>query len=465
MRVKEKIEVSGYFWLPSFPKRRIPGVLRISDGGRIELEVLGSFYEDTEVLDIISLNKETKVERIIGKIEKYGDVTLDDCLFINISTSDTSMSLIYARKAFLGIAYDDKEPILFNTFKFSVEGINEWVDLNKINPKVKENGDISIEYSPPKEVSIELYNGMKLLISSSWILSELPITTEAKITKKTYLQLISDRSLSTDEFTSIAYKLTNFFCFVIDNTVCIDHMSLIRNEKPQLVPVLLYYRTQPYTENEPEIEWHRMLFRYRQIEENAERIINSWLDAYDKIEPSLNLYFSVSTGGQKYVESKFLALAQGLETYHRRTSNKNRMDEDEFKKLTETLIDKCPKEHQDWLSGRLIYGNEYSFRQRLKRIVEPFKEFIGNRKDRDRLIIDILNTRNYLTHYNESLKEESVSGEELWFLYRKMEALFQLIFLYKVLGFTKEEVKAIIADNEQLRLKLGLTTENIESIK
>ena len=464
MRVKEKIEVSGYFWLPSFPKKRIPGVLRISDGGRIELEILGSFYENTEVLDIISLNKETKVERIIGEIEKYGDVTLDDCLFINISTSDTSMSLIYARKAFLGIAYDDKEPILFNTFKFSVEGINEWVNLNRINPKFKENGDISIEYSPPKEVSIELYNGMKLLISSSWSLSELPITTEAKITKKTYLQLISDHALSTDEFTSIAYKLTNFLCFVIDNTVCIDHISVTSNET-QLVPVLLYYRTQPYTENEPEIEWHRMLFRYRQIKENAERIINSWLNAYDKIEPSLNLYFSVSTGDQKYVESKFLALAQGLETYHRRTSNKNRMDEDEFEKLTETLIDKCPKKHQDWLSGRLKYGNEYSLRQRLKRIVEPFKEFIGNRKDRDRLIVDILNTRNYLTHYSESLKEESVSGEELWFLYRKMEALFQLIFLYKVLDFTKEEVKAIIADNEQLRLKLGLTTENIESIK
>ena len=252
-----------------------------------------------------------------------------------------------------------------------------------------------------------------------------------------------------------------------------DHISVTSNEicqgtingELQPVSILMYYRTQPYTEDEPEIEWHRMLFRYIEIKENAERIINSWLNAYDKIEPSLNLYFSVSTGGQKYVESKFLALAQGLETYHRRTSDESRMKRNEFKKLTETLIDKCPKEHQDLLSEKLKYWNELSLRQRLKKIVEPFKEFIGNRKNRDRLIGNIVDTRNYLTHYDESLKGKAIIGEELWSLYRKMEALFQLIFLYKVLDFTKEEVKAIIADNGQLRHKLDLTDEKIEAMK
>ena len=48
MRIKEEIKRSGYFWLPSASEKKLPGTLTISDGGKIELEVVGLFDETVE---------------------------------------------------------------------------------------------------------------------------------------------------------------------------------------------------------------------------------------------------------------------------------------------------------------------------------------------------------------------------------------------------------------------------------
>jgi hypothetical protein len=65
----------GNFWLPSAPERTIPGTLLISDGGNIELEVLGIFEES----EIEAINGNNNFKRIVGLIEGHEDVTLEDC--------------------------------------------------------------------------------------------------------------------------------------------------------------------------------------------------------------------------------------------------------------------------------------------------------------------------------------------------------------------------------------------------
>jgi len=112
LRVKENIEKAGYFWLPSTPDIKIPGTLIIKDGGNIELEVVGLFDESVEGLKK-TLRGQYNSGRIVGNIEKYGLVTLDDCFYKikNISFGGISRSSVYVNKAFLGVAYDEKEEI------------------------------------------------------------------------------------------------------------------------------------------------------------------------------------------------------------------------------------------------------------------------------------------------------------------------------------------------------------------
>jgi hypothetical protein len=180
------------------------------------------------------------------------------------------------------------------------------------------------------------------------------------------------------------------------------------------------------------------------------------LHAYREIEPALSLYFSTKTGAHRFLDGRFLALAHGLETYHRRTSNEKLMDDGEFEALVTEILSGCPEEKKEWLKDRLTYANEINLRNRIKKIVAAFKEHIGNSKTREKLISNIVDTRNYLTHFDKSSKHKAVSGRELAFLCFKMEALLQLHFL-QVLGFTKVEINSVLNNCDQLKQKLSGT--------
>ena len=111
------------------------------------------------------------------------------------------------------------------------------------------------------------------------------------------------------------------------------------------------------------------------MQNDAEKIINNWIKAYEQITPAFNLYFLVQMGAQhyQYLEERFMALVQGLEAYHRRTSDEKQMDQEEFEELVNNLIDQCPEEKREWLKGKLKYGNEVSLRHRLRKIVQPIQ--------------------------------------------------------------------------------------------
>jgi hypothetical protein len=126
------------------------------------------------------------------------------------------------------------------------------------------------------------------------------------------------------------------------------------------------------------------------------------------------------------------------------------MDEGEFKALVTEILLGCPAGKKDWLKDRLIYGNEINLRKRIKKIIEPFKELIGDPKSRKKLITNIVDTRNYLTHFDKSSKHKAISGGDLAFLCFKMEALLQLHFL-QVLGFTKSEISVVLNNCDQLK--------------
>jgi len=468
MRVKEEIRKHGCFWLPSAPERKLPGTLSIRDGGNVELEVFGIF--DRSIEGINRLQHSTLLGRIIGQIEGYSSVTLEDCFYKSCTPiafgSVPKPSIILANRALLGCLHDEKEEILINTFQFSVEGIDEWLELSGIEV-VKhrlKNQMTSINYSPPDEISLNLKDGMRLLITFRPTLA-VPKITEAKIAQKGYFKLISEQERPLSDFISSAYKITTFLNFAIDKTTCMDEITVtsdkiyreIGNEKAEPVPISLYHRSLPYSETKPEVKWHEMLFTFTQIQENVESILNKWFDAYSLIDPAFNLYFSAKTGGYKFLEGKFLALAQGIETCHRRTSDEKLMDDTMFDQLDEALnalAEESPEEHKEWISGKLRYGNELSLRQRIKRIIEPFKDLLGeSNKERKTLIKKIVDTRNYLTHYDQSLEKEAASGRDLWLLCRKMEGIFQL-HLLQVLDFTPEEISSMLDENYELRRKL-----------
>ena len=380
MRIKEEIKRSGRFWIPSAPEKQVDGTLTISDGGRIELKVNRPFASD--IRGIFNFNSEG-LNRIVGHIEKDGLVTLESCVYREnkrsiyhgaLYTSD----LISVGRIFTGVQYDEDEIPRFNTLKFSVEGIDEWVAISGIEVDYHrlEEHSASILYERPTDVVLNLENDIQLLITFSWTPPGWPNAKEAKITQKTYFKLVSEDARELDEFISVAHRITEFLCFAINETVSLDSMSAtsddltedIGEDRTQPKSIKIYYQSWPYAENEPKINRNDMLFKFTDIRGDAERIIDDWIKAYEQIAPAFRLYFLAKLGSQTYLEEKFLTLAQGLETYHRGTSNEKVMNEAEFEGLVENLLNQCPEERKEWLERKLKHGNEVSLRKRIKRL-------------------------------------------------------------------------------------------------
>lgn len=465
MQLSKPIEKPGFFWLPKEPRNRLPGVFRISESGEARLEV---FCLSDPIQFLIS--EDQNPNRIVGIIGNEL-ITLDECTYGDRSLQGSVLiSTIYAKRALIGFNYGKEEKITFSKIEFSVEGLDEWLPIfdlqGKYNSKDASIHDISIHYSPPKEISLNLPDGIRLkfIFLSNTYHDRIKIS----INQKAYISLISEKLQPIEYFLELVFKVHNLLRFAIDETVLIDSITGYSNEitqeleegKNSEVPIEIYYQSPLHSEERPEIHRSDMLFSYQEVADEFEEILTKWLENYDIYEPTFNLYFASVSSGQKYLEWKFLSLAQGIETLHRRSSQEMEMPEEEFRKIKKNVLKVTPNEKQEWLAVRLKYANELSLRKRIKQMIQPFKDLFGNGKERDSFIRKVVDTRNYLTHYDSGLETKAASGEDLWRLCMKLEALFQLHFL-RLIGMNIESIKSIVNKNATLRDKIGLEYQEL----
>ncbi|MBZ0157931.1 MAG: hypothetical protein K8I29_17170 [Alphaproteobacteria bacterium] len=85
-------------------------------------------------------------------------------------------------------------------------------------------------------------------------------------------------------------------------------------------------------------------------------------------------------------------------------------------------------------------------------MLEPFESLYGDSKARKHFIGKVIDTRNYLTHYDPKLAQQAANGEALWKLCMKLEALFQLHFL-RLIGLDAEFIKKLANENHALQSK------------
>lgn len=222
MRIEKEIEKTGFFWLPDREDNKKPGILKIQNGGKIELEIIGNFDQD-----LMLFNKEFSLPRIVGVIEGDGIITLEHCFYTkkNMSLGGISKSIIYASMMLSGAGWKKDAEITFSTFSFSVDCLDEWVGITGIKVEDDwENKTASIKYIPQESISFSLDNKLKLEICFGWTLPGSPRITEAKITQNVFFKLSSEEVLPLKNFREIAFKIINLMCFAMDDTVAMKNV-------------------------------------------------------------------------------------------------------------------------------------------------------------------------------------------------------------------------------------------------
>lgn len=440
MRIEQAIIKEGVFWLEGQEDADVQGVITIKENEPIVLQLSGSFNIEGSVFG------RPHVGRVLGRIEKYGYVTLEGCFYISQSFNYDSFdrSTLHVNSAYLGIAMKGNDDLQLNSLTFSCDSLDNWVGITGIKfEQVPKDGYYNLSYKKPDDISIEIGEGLSLSICFGASLPGSPIITEAGFKSRAYIRISSIDKSDFEELDKIAHKIVSFLSIAVGKQLVIsDVLGTIKGEQSK---VRVFYQSNKYAIAD-DLKNKDMIFKFSFVKDRLEEFIKNWLSFYDIASPAISLYFSSINKQHGLIEGRFISLVQGLETYHRTISTEKVMTEDEFAILTKEILDSCPEQHRSWLENRVKTGNEISLVKRIKRMIEPFKDYIGTSALVGKLSNKITTTRNYLTHYNSTYEAQSAKGLELYKLIVFMECLFMLHFL-KAMGMTDDDISAIMKIN------------------
>lgn len=201
-----------------------------------------------------------------------------------------------------------------------------------------------------------------------------------------------------------------------------------------------------------------MLFRYNDISENFESYLRKWFENANNLKPMYDLYFSIIHSSNMYVDHKFLSLMQALETYHRRILGGNELSENHHNKRILEILTAVPDQYRQWLEEKLKYSNELSLRKRMKELLgrhsDVMSVYISDLTDFKNKAVD---TRNYMTHYDLSLKDKASTGIDLWKLVIELEILVEVCLLSET-GFTDAQLKNLFQRTQRYKFLNEATT-------
>ena len=459
----ETLTFAGYFWLPKHPNERVPGTLMIVDGGKPSLEILGNFDRSSE-----DRNHSKPFPRIVGHVEGKGLVSLEYCTYKNrnLFGGEIARSTLFVGEAYLGVAFDEAEEIRLDRFQFSVEGLEAWHSISGLKSEFHPATNSSvITFQPPAPVVLWSGDGFTLSLSFGFKGPSIGSRVSSGITQTSYFLIKHTELRPLKDYRSIAYKVVNLMSLALDTIVSIRdvHVRTKATEEASEQPsteayAQLFFESIFWSASPPKIDPHDVLFSYGRFAPIAQSAFSAWLSMHETLLPAIGLYFSAQTEKHTFISGRFLALAQALEVYHRRTSPDAKIPDEDFIRLREILVNASPETHREFVKEVTNHWNEPALRTRLERLLGRFSKHFGSDDERATIAGEIVKLRNYYTHFNPRSKAKDVDGKNIWRLCTRMNALFQFCLLSD-LGFSPETLDEIASNCWQLKQRLTWKSE------
>jgi hypothetical protein len=214
------------------------------------------------------------------------------------------------------------------------------------------------------------------------------------------------------------------------------------------LPISIYYKLPDIPNISKIIRPYDMLFKFDDMIEKFEIYIKNWFRKAELLKPIYDLYFATLYNPRMYLGNKFLNLIQALEVYHRRIINKLVMNQEKCDGIVKECLDIISQNYKEHFEQILKYANEPSLRRRLKDIIKKYEnlldKFIGNKNAQNSFINKVVNTRNYLIHYDLEVKEKSESTKELFNLTQNLKTIVEICLLNEI-GFNLEKIENLIS--------------------
>ena len=338
-----------------------------------------------------------------------------------------------------GVHYQSEDEIRYKKYSVDMDGILNWSGLCHFRMEDFKN------YKWDKEENVQLK------MSENLKTTFIPMCKGGKRTS------LIEKNLQLEQYIKIDFEYDNETCltdFIKDYkkmemliSIGVGTIPLIRKmyfcdrENTTFTnyePREIYTGDKPYSDGYEEYGF-KMLFRLNDL--TCGEAIKRWNEIIYKMEPVINLYFSILRYHDFPIEMQYLNIVQALETYHARFKYNN------LKKYREHVlsifncktIDDIEENHREAYYGTTQSDKNISYIILKSRIVDlmndDFKFRLSPLYTKGMIISlydfieKVADTRHYYTHYGENKEEKAFKELDLQYAIAVLMEVFEYHFL------------------------------------
>lgn len=422
-----------------------------------------------------------KIPFIQGTLFNGAHVLLYDCDTGRERTEifQYTEQVIYAKFAFWGLSIESLNDLVFKKVRFELTDTLTWADLCDYKWEMKEDGSQNLIWNHKNAIKVRVNNDLSATIKPM----QENVGRYNIIRKNDYL---ASQYIDFDfEFSSyvrwerILQEVESFKYLIglgIGHSVALKRIWYYHDSiKEQYsdnegelheYPVKASVMIGTMSNNQDDQETLPFNYTYRLEDITNGNIVNIWFDNYGKLKPVLDLYFLAISYNNVTAEMRFLNIVQALETFHARFVTDNAKA---YIKKVDSAIksNKCPHNWGDFLCNSYQKSHTGSI-YLISRLADlsysdgemPFHP--GSSNIPDSYMEKVVKTRNYYTHYGESLIPYIFSVEELPWVTEELRCLLEYHIL-KLIGFDEIEIhRALLKKIDDINRNYNMSTKTIE---
>ncbi len=415
----------GKWFLPDDQENQVWGTLTYNINEGITLEVGGSFA---------SSNFYNNIDIIFGLVESRQKITLINSNVISLSFTTKIKSSIIA----LGVHLDNPNEV-FNSVKFSFPQFTDWLEENIIEfNKLDEKNNIEITSKLPEPRSYQKgQKNYELFYYNRYN----KLKNEFHLSIDAFIRITIEQPEGFSYWRRFLYKISGFLSIIYFHPIPISKITLTyedRNFEVLFTPL-------KGIDNEYDRHYGKKLISSSLVKMKILEYIDNWLNLYNDLEEILDLYCNQIRYKNLTIQQRFLNLSRVVETFHRKKGKtQNVLPRKDWKDKLNSISSQIENtEEANWIKSKLCFANEPSLQNRLCELNQDIPNYFESifLLDLTKLAKDIVNTRNYLTHFSRD--KNTKKGIDLIMTTQNLR-VFVLYFILKELDFEESTIEEIM---------------------
>jgi len=458
----------GKWWLPR-SRKKIDGELIFKGGDRIRLELAGSLEGYGQL---------GNPPVIYGILDNGTIVTLLDNLWESMSSGHVGHERpnYLSNRLVFGVLADGPDDLIFHKVRLRLTYLESWAMIHPFTSSHEGSAadleSLSVTYARPSPITIRIAEPAMTIVfrfDLNWS-SRLYVSTT--IDPKPVIEIEPDTPLNLERAQVLIGDLKNLFILLMGRPAFVLRIegTVAAHVKERGKPgrgkmgkgscEVLFSQIEQQPVNGIDV---RLLFPLSVLRDRFHQVLQNWIESLPKLRPVYEVFFGIFRSHRVHLQSHFVHLAQAVESFQRRTIGGLYLPDEQYQAIrtavTAAAMEAISKVAtasaasaegtpeaifhglRDRLKNQIKYANEPSLRRRLAHVLDNLSNDVRAMicSKPSEFVSAVVNTRNYLTHLDDSSGENILENDQLLHALRKLEILILILLLGNV-GITEAEV-------------------------